>query len=413
LKKLLRIILIPLIYLLGAPGARLAARKAYRPAPQRPRILLVRPGNLGDLVMTTPVLHALKVQVPDAHITMMVAPGPSEVVTRHPDVNQFLLFSFPSSRATAKQVLRTYTLLLRTAKQLRSGDYDIAISLRPQFWWGAALLYLARIPCRIGFAFDPGTQFLTTAVPFHPLDHSTASCLRLINAGLQRLKCQPLAEPYTPERYPLQFIPTTEEQQWVNERLCAEDINPSTKLVIIHPGTGAKVKLWRADAWAYCATALMSSLGGTCPVRIILTGTKNEQPLLDEIARGTTAPTTLVTDATIGQLAALLRRAQLVLGVDSGPLHLAIAQGTPTVQIFGPTDPHNYGPWGREGQHAVVVSTHCCSTCPRIPCGRLQFAPRELAAHPCVRFVTEEEVLNMVSKLMADTAHIPRFNGQF
>ncbi len=363
--------------------------------------------------MTTPVLHALKVQVPDAHITMMVAPGLSEVVTRHRDVNQVLVSSFPSSRATAKQVLRTYMLLLRTAKQLRRGDYDIAISLRPQFWWGAALLYLARIPCRIGFAFDPGMQFLTTAVPFHPLDHSTVSCLRLVSAGLQKLGYQPLAEPYTPERYPLQFITTTMERQWVNERLSAEDINPATKLVIIHPGTGASVKLWRTDAWAHCATELMHSLGSTCSVRIILTGTKNEQSLLDEIAKGTTAPTTLVTDATIGQLAALLRRGQLVLGVDSGPLHLAIAQGTPTVQIFGPTDPHNYGPWGREGQHAVVISTHRCSTCPRIPCGRLRFAPRELAAHPCMRLVTEEEVLHMVSKLMADSTHVPRFNGQF
>jgi ADP-heptose:LPS heptosyltransferase len=399
LKKLFRIILIHLIYLLGAPGARLAARKAHRPAPQKPRILLMRPGNLGDLVMTTPVLSALKAQVPDAHITMMVAPGPGEVVTRHPDVDQILLFSFPSSRATAKHVLRPYMLLLRTAKQLRCGDYNIAISLRPQFWWGAALLYLASIPHRIGFAFDPSTQFLTTAVPFHPFDHSTASCLRLVSAGLQRLEYRPLAEPYTPERYPLQFIPTTVEQQWVNERLSAEGINPSTKLVIIHPGTGAQVKLWRVDAWSHCATELMQSLGGTHSVRIILTGTKNEQPLLEAVARGSTAPTTLVTDATIGQLAALLRRAQLVLGVDSGPLHLAIAQGTPTVQIFGPTDPKNYGPWGKEGQHAVVVSEHRCPTCPRIPCGRLQFAPRELAAHPCVGFVTEEEVLKMVSNL--------------
>jgi len=77
------------------------------------------------------------------------------------------------------------------------------------------------------------------------------------------------------------------------------------------------------------ATTLSQAVVDRPSVRIVLTGSTGERALLREIARGTSARTTLLTDMTIGQLAALLRRAQLVLGVDSRPLHLATAQGTP------------------------------------------------------------------------------------
>ncbi len=108
------------------------------------------------------------------------------------------------------------------------------------------------------------------------------------------------------------------------------------------------MKLWRSEGWATCATALAQSAIGSLSLRIVLTGSKSERPLLEEIASSVPFPTTIMTNLTLGQLAALLQRAQLVLGVDSGPLQLAVAQGTPTIQIFGPTDPATFGPWGKK-----------------------------------------------------------------
>jgi lipopolysaccharide heptosyltransferase II len=400
LKRLLRTALIFLIRLLGAAGVRSTAQRARQAVPRKPRILLIRPGNLGDLVMTTPIIHALKKQAPDAHITMLVAPWSSEVVERHPGVDEVLICPFPSSRFTTRNILKSYTLLLHTAKVLRRGNYDLAISLRAYFWWCAALIYLARIPRRLGYAVEYCTSFLSLALPHDPQEHSTSSCLRLASAGLEALGYAPLEEPYTAWRYPLYFVPTAEEQEWVADRLRAEGIDANAALVVIHPGTGAPVKLWRAEAWADCATALTRASGRSDPLRIVLTGSKSERPLLEEVARNTPVCVTMITDASVGQLAALLRRAELVLGVDSGPLHLAVAQGTPTVQIFGPTDPRNYGPWGKEGRHAVITSVYRCPSCPCIPCGRLQFPRRELPSHPCVRLVAQEEVLTEVFKLL-------------
>ncbi len=195
-------------------------------------------------------------------------------------------------------------------------------------------------------------------------------------------------------------LPTPAEQAWVTERLNKEGISSDTPIVVIHPGAGAAVKLWRTEAWSVCANALPGLLTSATPVRIMLTGSKGERPMLEEIASGMTSPPLLVTDATVGQLAALLQRAQLVLGVDSGPPHLAVAQGTPTIHIFGPTDPRIFGPWGIPRRHIVIASTQRCPTCPSIPCGRLDFRPEELVAHPCVRLVPEQQVEEAITTML-------------
>ena len=419
MKRLLRATLLLLVQLFGMPRALAAARQAHTSVPTAPRILLIRPDHLGDLVLTTPILYAIKQHAPGAHITMMVGPWSSEIVARHPAIDGLVVVPFPGFQRAPQKALAPYILLLSVAKQLH--PYDLAINLRPDFWWGAALIYLAGIPRRVGYALQPGKAFLTHALPFHTPELATVSNLRLTSAALQTLNghdqsgpCTPLPEPFSPEAYPLDFQPTTEEQQWVAGRLKNAGIDASTPVIVIHPGTGADVKLWRNEGWSRCADALAgvidrhtgdaingvpTSLTFSPPARIIYTGSKNERPMLEEIAGGMKTPALIVTDMTVGQLAALLGRASLVAGVDNGPLHIAVAQGTPTVQIFGPTDARIFGPWGSKELHIVVASTHRCPTCPAIPCGRLDFSPQEMPAHPCVRRVTEQQVLTAIEEL--------------
>ena len=395
MKQLLRLVVLSVVRVFGLVGTWKAASKGPKEVSSTPRILLIRPDHLGDLVLTTPVLHALKTHLPRASITMMVGPWSSEVVARHPDIDTLIPYPFPGFQRAAQRPLTPYFLLFSIAKQLRHGRYDLAINLRPDFWWGAALLYLAQIPRRIGYAIAPGTPFLTQAVPFIAPEHATISNLRLVSAALEVLGQSPLPTPFSPEHYPLQFIPTVEEQQWVAERLSQAGIVAEDPIVVIHPGTGAAVKLWRTEAWSTIADNLPELLTVSTPSRIILTGSSSERPMLEKIAQGIETrdvPPLLLTDMTVGQLAALLQRAQLVLGVDSGPPHLAVAQRTPTLHIFGPTDPRIFGPWGKAEDHVVVAATQRCPSCPCIPCGRLDFRPEELPAHPCVRLIPEQRV---------------------
>ncbi len=392
MKKLLRLFMLLLVRLLGFPAALQTFRQARKPLSNAPRILLVRPDHLGDLVLTTPIFAALKAHLPNAHITLMIGPWASEVVARHPDIDRILPCQFSGFTRASQKPLTPYIMLWSVARQLRRQKYDIAVNLRPDFWWGAALLYLAGIPRRIGYAIEPGKPFLTQALPFPKPEHATVSNLRLVSTALVTVGAAPLAGPFTPENYPLRFIPTPEEEKWVTERLSKAGIGTAAPIVVIHPGTGAAVKLWRNEAWAEVANALPSLLTTAVPARIILTGSNNERPMLDEIAHGTLAQPLILTDATVGQLAALLKRACLVLGTDTGPLHLAVAEGTPTISLFGPTDPRIFGPWGDAERHIVVAATQRCPGCPYIPCGRLDFRPEELAHHPCTKLVTAQQV---------------------
>jgi len=396
LRDLLRRGVFRTILLYGTLANFLVAHRR-RTAPAQARILLVHPGHMGAIVMMTPVLHALREQSPQAHITVLVGPWSKEVVARHPDVDQVMTCTFPSHRDDSSSALPSYKVLFNTARRLRQERFDLAINLRPRFWWGAALLYLARIPCRVGFAVEPSRLFLNKGIPPVPRQHLTTAYLQLASAGLKAIGLAGLPEPYTADRYPLFFKADDAEEQWVVDRLQAEGIDPSSSLIIIHPGTGGAVKLWRPEAWAACADILVQPSMAYPKRHVLLTGSKNELPLLQKIAHITQSQPSIITNMTLGQLAALLRRATLVLGVDSGPLHLAVAQNTATVRLYGPMDVRVFGPWGSASRHAVVTSTRRCLSCPVIPCNRLLFQEYELEAHPCVRLISEQEVLATIT----------------
>ena len=406
--------LLLLVRLFGAPGAFTAARRARQPIVRPPRILLIHPGPLGSLILTTPVLQALKARLPDAQLTLAVGPWSKEVVANHPAIDQLLVYRFPSYRSISPKGLRSYISMIRLARQLDHSRFDLAINLHRNFWWGAALTYLARIPLRIGYAVSSSPPFLTHAIQFQPHQHLTISHLTAVSAGLQALGYEPIPDPYTPERYPLHVAPTEEERRWVARQLNAHGIDAATSLVAIHPGSSVEVKQWRPEAWGACATALSRDWPGQSAVLILLTGTPQERPLLEAIARATSAHTIIFTSATVGQLAALLGCSRLILGVDSGPLHLAVAQGTPTLRIFGPTDPRRYSAWGSPQRHAVITASHPCPGCPAIPCGRLHFQPGELDSHPCVRLVPEQQVIAAIFELLfgAELAATGSFHRQ-
>jgi heptosyltransferase-2/heptosyltransferase-3 len=163
-------------------------------------------------------------------------------------------------------------------------------------------------------------------------------------------------------------------------------------LVGLHPGAGAPVKQWRPEAFAQVADVLSREYGA----HILITGSAEETALARAIARrmGTT-PIIAAGQTSLGQLAALMACCRLVIGVDSGPMHLAVAQGVPTVHLYGPVDHRTFGPWGDPARHRVVLSALPC-----IPCNRLDYAPHELADHPCVREITVAQVLEAAGALL-------------
>lgn len=367
-------------------GLKLIGRLYPRPptgvTPPR-AILLIRPDHLGDLLFLTPALHALRCRLPQTKITLLIGPWSQAVVAENPDLDEVLTCSFPAFERKPKQSrLAPYTLLRVSARQLRDRGYDTAVILRFDHWWGAWLAAAAGIPRRIGYNRPAVQPFLTQAVPYQVGRHEVQQNGRLLAA---------LAPGLENELGPTQFAVTQADRDWMTGWLASHGLDATGRLVAIHPGAGAAVKQWPAEAWARVAAQLAEA-----GARIVLTGSAAEKLLTQAIASASPGQ---VLDAagetTLGQLAALYERAALVLGSDCGPLHLAVAVGTATIHLYGPVDPARFGPWGDPARHIVLRTNWACA-----PCNRLDWPAKVLPQHACMAAIGPEDVTRAALLLM-------------
>ena len=356
-------------------------RRVQRRAPQRiERVLVIKPDHLGDVLLLTPALRALRQQLPQAHITLLVGSWSRAVVAHNLDIDTLQICQFPGFARQAKtSAWEPYRLLLQTAWLLRSSRYDAAIIARDDHWWGALLATLVGVPVRIGYNIATVAPFLTHVLPHDATTHVTQQALDLVAALTGTLVAtRPALRP------PVTDIDRNWAARWLVEQGFGDQ-----PVAAIHPGTGGQAKLWLPQRWAEIADALHER--GT---RVLLTGGPGEAALVEQIAaQMQQAPATLVGTASVGQLAAVYQHCAVVLGVDSGPLHLATSVGTPTVVVFGPSDLRRYGPWGDETRHHVLRSGLWCS-----PCNNLECCPRGTAPSECMTLISTAQVLRMVQR---------------
>lgn len=364
--------------LLRFAGALLRGSRFAAGPPQR--ILLIKPDHLGDVLLLTPALRLLRRQLPDAHITLLIGPWSRAAVAHNPDVDAILTITFPGfTRSDKPRPWQPYTLLLKTALLLRAGRFDAALIARDDHWWGALLAALAGIPQRVGYAAPEVAPFVTRALPHSFADHVGFQAIRLVEALTRQNAIDP--PPLTP---PI----GDDDRDWANTWI-ATHAPSDAQLVAIHPGAGGAAKLWIAKRWTVIADALHGR-----GLTVVLTGGPAERDLVREIAAAMRCPPlTVVGEASIGQLTALYARCDLVLGVDSGPLHLAVAAGAPTIALFGPGDHQRFGPWGDPRRQIVARSGLWCS-----PCGVLDACPRGTSPSECMTLISTRDVLAAIDK---------------
>lgn len=351
------------------------------------RILIIRPDHLGDALLTLPAILALRESFPAADLQALASPQAASVLAASPALDSVQTLEFPGiSRAARQGQLAPWQLARLTARQLRSGGFAAALILRPDHWWGALVTWLAGIPQRIGFDLAQTAPFLTHAIPLRH-EHALLRNLRLVSA----LTGQPVNE-----RVALRFPLTAALRNSAREVLRNSGVEPDAPFLCIHPGTGAALKHWQEERWAQLADALIDSLGA----QLLFSGSAAEAALVQRILARMSRPATSIAGLTrIGQLAACYERAQLVLGPDSGPLHLAAAVGTPTVSLYGPADPVEFGPWGPPGRHITLASDIGCR-----PCCVLDWGDDDAALHPCLRDISVGQVLAAALSLCARSA---------
>lgn len=356
------------------------------PAPPGDRLLLIRPDHLGDVLLSSPAFRALRSALPSAEIHALVGGWSAEVAAQFDALNYVLTVPFPGFSRTPKLNWRSpYVLAWRTARQLRRIGYSAAFILRPDHWWGAMVAHLAGIPRIIGYDVSEVRPFLTDALQ-HEREHAVRQNLRLIEAYLG----QPISRPV------YRFEPTETDRAWVDGFLEEWGVSRGSDIIAIHPGSGTWVKRWDEKHWAFAADALADQVNAT----VVFTGADRELEMVRAIAGSMRhRPCIMVGDTRIGALAALFARSRIVLGPDSGPLHLAVAVGTPTVTLFGPADPVEFGPWiGAQtppDKHAVLTTAIACR-----PCRILDWSGDDPAMHPCVRDIQPRSVLDAAHRAL-------------
>lgn len=382
---------------LGPVIVRLSRGAGAPVAPSaRARLLLIRPDHLGDVLLAVPAGLALRAALPEAHIDWLVGSWAAEVVRRAPHADTVITCPFPGfTRRPKRSPWEPYVDLIRRARRLRGRGYDLALVLRPDHWWGAMLAAAAGIPHRLGWGVPECLPFLTRALPVDPPLHSVEQGLAL--AGLATNLMRPAAR--LPSVEPT-FSITPEERARAAELLPPD---PGRPWVAIHPGSGSPLKNWPPARWREVAAVIR----GQARARLVLTGGEAETLPLRELVRDMAPPPLVLAGQTsLGELAAVFERCSLVLGGDSGPLHLAQAVGTPTVRVYGPTDPARFGPRGApERQRVIRAALHCQ------PCGDIVAPPCGAVSTPaCLRVVWPEQVGKAALDLLG-TAPSPPARG--
>jgi ADP-heptose:LPS heptosyltransferase len=274
------------------------------------RILIIRTGPLGETILTTPVIRALRHRFPDAHIAYMVAPSREELVSANPHLDEIITYQ--------SSVPKLIYSLIRCS-------FQMAVILQPTFRL-VLHSFLARIPFRVGFETNSGGgRLLHVAIPNNSNQHETARYLDVVR-GLG-------IEPESDE--PEMFVERT-AQQWADEYLA-------------NAGAGATYRRWSKERFA----KLGDLLHKTHDAQICITAGRREGELPSEVANLMSGSSLIITDTTTMQLAAILQKCDLYISNDTGPMHLSTAVKTPTIALFGASNPKQWGPiWS---QHTVIA----------------------------------------------------------
>ena len=342
-------------------------------ADRPPRLLLVQTAFLGDIVLTTPLIAALRRHLPHAELAMLVTPAAVPLVAAHPGLDRVLV---DDKRGTGRGVRGLVDLVRR----LRAARFDVAIAAHKSVRTALALR-AAGIPRRIGFATAPAAALYTDRVPRPAAAHDRDRLLGL----LAPLGLPPAAGDDV--RPWIAVDPATRERADVLLAPCRD----GRPLAVVAPGSAWRTKRWPTSAFGALVRALDAD-----GYRCVVVGGPGELALTAAVqtaAGGVGVDLGGRTDLPL--LAAVLARAAVAVTNDSAPMHVASAVDVPQVAIFCATVPaQGYGPVGRR---ALVVERDLACR----PCGRHGGARCPRGTDDCRRLVTVDDVRAAVARVRA------------
>ena len=326
---------------------------------------MIRTSALGDVVHALPVLTALRRALPQARLGWVVESGFAPMLEDHPDLDEIVRVDL---RGWRKSLLRPSTRreISKAISQLRDFRADVALDLMGNHK-GGALAWLSGAPRRIGLQRADRRE-PSSAVWLS--EHAAAAGRHAVEralAVLAPLGVAPDSVEFGGAKI-FSYVPP-EAARWLEMH--------SEPFAFLHPGAAWVNKRYPPESWGAAAAAFARST----QLHIVVGAGPGEEELADRVAASSEGYATALSAPSLAFLAALMRRARVVLGGDTGPLHLARALGTRTVMVMGPTDPALHGPYAEpQGSLShLLPCSYCYKRLPETKACLLAIPPQRVA----------------------------------
>ena len=338
----------------------------------RNRILVTQTGGwVGDMVLLTPALRALKIAYPQSHLVLLIRPLVADLMTTHPYIDEVIVDN-------KGRGLNRLSSFYKSVNEIRRWGFDLAVVLHPTSFRNALIPFLAGIPKRIGSNVS-GRGILLTRTCADLTD------LHEVHRYLRVLELIGIHEPNAK----LEFWHTDADRHAARQIFAAHGVSPKEHLIGVNLGTTWRTKRWSLENFA----EVIAQVQKRFDARILLTGSTAEIPLGEALAQIAKVETiNLIGKTTLMQLGALIESCDLYLTCDSGPMHIAAAVGTPIIALFGPTSPIRHGPYGEN--HEVIEKSVECRPCYKRNCMRKD------QPHLCMTEIDPHEVITQVLKMV-------------
>jgi lipopolysaccharide heptosyltransferase I len=306
---------------------------AQQPPGDAPRILIVRLSALGDVIHGVPVACALRDAFPRATIGWVVEGRTAELLEAHPAIDHVI--------RAPRGWLKSPRAVLALRRELRSHHFEIAIDLQC-LTKSAIAAKLSGAPRRIGKAGSDGRELsklfhneLVAVGGQHVIDHYL-ELLRPLGIASPRVHFD---------------LPERPSDGLLAEQILHTDELPRGRFAVLNPGAGWPSKIWPPERYGELARRLLSDHGMPS---LAVWGIPNEKPLAEAIVAASGGAARLAPPTSVLELGAVCRRAALFVGSDTGPMHLAVAVGTPTISLHGPSIADWCGAYGPENVRLQV-----------------------------------------------------------
>jgi len=338
---------------------------------------MIKLSALGDVIHTIPSLAALRSAFPHAHITWVVEEDASDLILNHPACDRVLV----SYRKRWVRNLKKRDSIGRTIGEIRSflstlrdRSYDVAIDFHGLFK-SALIMGLVRAERKIGYRSlqELSGIFYGEKIPEDMEKHAVDRYLDFIRyLG------------FSGQETVFTLALTDRERQRARFILHRNGILEGESFVAVNVVALWETKLWDDEKFAALADRIVLELRK----KVVFTGGKDRMPIDKILSRMTYQAVNVAGSTTLRELACLYEQADVVVSTDSGPMHLSAAVGTPTVALFGPTDPLRTGPYGKG--HVIVRAGLPCSPCFLKSC----------ETRNCMKSITVEAVFEAVAHLL-------------